>query len=101
MNEYPVGNLVRITAEFYISGTPTWNGIPINPTALWVEVQKGSTKTQFVWGVDPEVIMLATGTFYMDVLTDQKGLYYYLFYSSGTGQAARQKSFQVTDTIAS
>lgn len=94
-NEYPVGNLVGVVAHFSISG------VPINPTAVWVEVQKNDTRTQFVYGVDAEVVMLVTGTFYMNVLADVKGLYYYLWYSSGTGQAAQQKSFQVTDTIAS
>lgn len=92
MNQYPVGNIIRIYAEFSISGTP------INPTALWAEVQKGTTKTQFVWGAG-EIVMLVTGTFYMDVLADHKGLYTYLWYSSGTGQAAQQKNFEVTDTI--
>ena len=95
MNEYPVGNLVSVVAHFSISG------IAINPTAVWVEVQKNTTRTQFVYGVNPEIVMLATGTFLMNVLADVKGLYYYLWYSSGTGQAAQQKSFQVTDTIAS
>jgi hypothetical protein len=96
MNQYPIGNLVGVVAHFSISG------VAINPTTVWVDVQKNNaTRTQFLYGVNPEVTMLATGTFYMNVFADVKGLYYYVWYSSGTGQAAQQGSFQVTDTIAS
>jgi len=95
MNEYPVGNVVRIYGTWSISGTA------INPTAVLLELQRGETKNRFVYGQDVEVKLLVTGTYYMDVVADPKGLYTYLWYSSGTGQAAQQKNFLVTDTIAS
>jgi hypothetical protein len=33
------------------------------------------------------------------VVADPIGLYTYLFYSTGTGQAAAQQNFEVVDTI--
>lgn len=93
MNEYLRGNVVTISASFSISG------VAINPTAVLVEVQRGETKTRFVYGVDPEVKLLVTGTYYMDVVADPVGLYTYLWYSTGTGQAAYQDNFIVTDSI--
>jgi hypothetical protein len=93
VNQYPLGNIVRVSATFLNSGTP------INPTAVLMKLQKGESKSTFVYGVDASLKMDSTGTFYMDVVADPIGLYTYLFYSTGTGQAAAQQNFEVVDTI--
>jgi hypothetical protein len=93
MNEYPLGSLVRVRVTFSVSG------VPINPTAVLLKLQKGESKSTFVYGVDAGVLMLQTGTFAMDVVADPVGLYTYLWYSTGTGQAAAQNNFKVVDTI--
>lgn len=93
MNEYLRGNVVRIFGTFSISGTA------INPTAVLVDVLKGDVKSRFVYGENAELKLLYTGTYYLDVVADPPGLYYYLWYSSGTGQAAQQDSFVVKDSI--
>lgn len=94
MNQYPLGNVVRVSAAFTdISGSA------INPTAVLLKLQKGESKSTFVYGVDSGVVLLRTGTYYYDVICDPVGRYTYLWYSSGTAQAAAQGVFEVVDTI--
>ena len=93
-NEYLLGNIVRISAQFLNSGTP------INPTAVLVRLKKGDNSPSiFVYGTNVEVKRDITGTYYMDVVADPVGLYTYNWYSTGTGQAAGQENFIVTDSI--
>jgi hypothetical protein len=93
-NEYLLGNIVRISATFYNSGTP------INPTAVLVRLKKGdNSPSTFVYGVDAEVKRDITGTYYMEIVADPVGLYTYNWFSTGTGQAAGQQNFVVTDTL--
>ncbi len=85
-NEYLLGNIVRISAQFLNSGTP------INPTAVLVRLKKGNNSpSTFVYGTDVEVQRDITGTYYMDVFADPVGLYTYNWYSTGTGQAAARR----------
>ncbi len=94
MNEYLLGNIVRISAYFQNSGTV------VNPTAVLLWLKKGDApKTLLVYGTDPEIVNPATGTYYMDVVADPVGLYTYNWFSTGTGQAAGQTNFLVTDSI--
>jgi hypothetical protein len=93
-NEYLLGNIVRISATFYNSGTP------INPTAVLLRLKKGDNSVStFVYGTNAELRQDITGTYYMDVPADPVGLYTYNWYSTGTGQAAGQENFVVTDSI--
>lgn len=94
MNEYPLGNIVRVSASFESS-----SGTPMNPSAVLVKLKKGESNSVFVYGVNSQVRQDVTGTYFMDVVADPIGLYTYLWYSTGTGQAAKQQNFRVTDTI--
>ena len=93
MNQYPLGNLVRLIGEFRVSGTY------FDPTLVYVALQKDGSKLTFAYGTDVEVLRLSDGVYALDVIADRVGLYTYLWFSSGTGQSASQKNFEVTDTI--
>lgn len=94
MNEYLLGNIVRVTAYFNNSGTA------VNPAAVMLYLKKGNNnKVLYVYGVNPEIVRPTTGTYYMDVEASIPGLYTYNWFSTGTGQAAGQDNFVVTDSI--
>lgn len=96
MNEYLVGNVVRVSATFR---SPS--GTLMNPQAVLCSVKKGNAaKVTFVYG-QGQIQQTVTGTYFLDVVADPVGLYTYNWYSTGTGQAAGQDNFVVTDSLGS
>lgn len=86
MNEYDVGDLVRITGTLANSaGTAT----DPSGTITFKVRDPGGTITTLVYGVDDEVVKSSTGVYYTDVALDEPGTWHYRVESgTGTGQAA-------------
>jgi len=88
-----VGDKVRLTAVFKDS-----DGNEIDPTAVAAEVKDPSGNTDS-YTYDPgDIVKSATGTYYVDIDIDEAGTWYYRFYSTGTGKAAEESYFVVSDS---
>lgn len=85
MANYAEGKLVRLTGTFSNSA-----GTAIDPDVVKVVVQDpAGTTTTYVYGTDAEVVKDSVGTYHIDVdTTDSAGIWYYRWYSTGTGQTA-------------
>lgn len=90
---YDQGDLVRVTAIFTTSA-----GTAIDPTTVKLAYRADSigVTTIFTYGPDAQLVRAGTGSYYVDLDTnDSPGRYEWNFYSTGTGQAAENGSFYV------
>jgi hypothetical protein len=95
MNRYDVGDKVRCTGTF-----ETAAGTDVDPAAVLFAVRTPSgATTTYTYGTDAEVVKSATGIYYVDVNITEAGVWYYRFYSTGTGQAAGEESFEAKYTF--
>ena len=91
INSYDVGDLVRVTGTLTDSASDE-----VDPTAITITVKEpDGTETDYVYGVDVEVVKSATGIYYMDVSATDAGYWWYRVQSTGTGQASGENSFHV------
>jgi len=90
VNEYDVGDLVRVDGEFRISGTLT------DPSTLtvWLKRPNGTVIT-YVYGTDVQLIRDSQGKFHFDESVTLSGKYTYKWKSTGTAQAAEEGIFYV------
>lgn len=94
LNEYDVGDLVRMTGAL-----TTADGTAVDPTALVCKVKKPSgTVTTLTYGTDAFPVRSAAGTYYAEVTADEAGEWWYRFVSTGTGQAAEEERFYVRES---
>lgn len=88
--EYDEGNVLRVTGTFTLNGSVT------DPTDVFLEFKKpGAVAVEYEYGVDVELVKSSTGVYYVDLDLDTPGRWLYRFFSTGTGQAARPRSFYV------
>lgn len=91
MNLYDVGDVVRCTGAFTNNA-----GVAVDPTAVFCKVRSpDGTITTYTFGADAALVRAAVGSFYLDVEATAAGIWYYRFYSTGTGQAAGETMFKV------
>jgi RPA family protein len=89
MATYDKGDLVRVTGTFTNAA-----GTAIDPTMVKFQVlNPAGTTTTYTYGVDAALVKSAVGVYYVDISADVTGIYYYRFYSTGTGQAADEGQF--------
>ena len=87
LNTYDVGDSTRFQSAF------TVDGVAQNPTAVFLFVKHPSgTTDSYVTG---DLTNDVTGTFYLDIVLDDTGIWYYRFTSSGTVIAADEGSLIV------
>lgn len=90
---YDKGTTVRCRAEFRDTSDALQD-----PTTVSVTIRTpGDVNTTYVYGTDGEVVKSATGMYYIDVDANAHGRWYYRWFSTGTGQAAKEKEFTVSD----
>lgn len=88
---YDVGDVVRCTATFSVSGTNT------DPSAVTFKYKAPSgTITTYVYGTDAQLVKSAVGIYYVDVTVSAPGSYAYRFSSTGTGRAAAEGRFEAS-----
>jgi hypothetical protein len=95
MNSYIVGNLVHISVVF-----TTTAGAAIDPTVVkcLVRTPAGVTTT-YTYGTDAALVKAAVGSYYLDVDANAEGIWNYRWYSTGTGQAADDGVFAISDSV--
>ena len=90
INVYENGQQVRCTCTF------TVNSVNTDPTTVTAKVKDPSgVETSYVYGVDEEVVKSAAGIYYIDVTTDENGLWYFRFEGTGTCVAVEESAFRV------
>lgn len=88
--DYDIGQLVRSSVTFEVSGTPT------DPGGVFVEYRSPSgVETTLEYGTDAALVKDDTGDYHVDIDADEGGDWYGRWYSTGNGQAAKQFSFKV------
>lgn len=91
MNDYHVGDVVRLTGAFTnAAGTAT------NPTTVVVTVRRRDGQTWTYSG--GSVSNPATGTFYADHTVTHEGVYDYRIVGTGAVVAAFEGTFRVPDS---
>ena len=91
MRTHDKGDLVRVTGTFTQSTTV------LDPTTVLFSFSKpdGTTTTTYVYTTNTQLVKDSTGIYHVDLNADQSGVWYYRFFSQGTGQAAQEGEFTV------
>lgn len=88
---------MRVTAEFRDVETRTL----LDPDVVNLSVlSPASVLTTYTYGVDVSIIQEDVGIYYSDISADEAGRYYYRWWSTGDGQAATEKYFEVLEAQA-
>jgi hypothetical protein len=96
-NSYDVGDLVRVSAVF----TDLADGDPLDPTVVKVSVKAPTPATvTYTYLVDSEVVKDATGYYHFDVDIDEEGDWYVRVWSTGVGQAAKERKLIAKAVVA-
>lgn len=88
---FQVGDKPRVTGEFRTS-----NDLLIDPAVVRAKYKSPSGPvTSLLYGTDPALVKSSVGIYYVDIDATEAGTWYYKFYSTGSGQAAGEASFEV------
>lgn len=95
-NSYDIGDQVVLTGVF----TNATTGAAIDPTVVYVQTKSPITQTitSYQYGVDPEVENPSVGTYTIAIAPTEHGIWYYRWYSTGTGMASGENRFDVKDS---
>lgn len=95
-NIHDYGDLVRVSVVF----RRTSDTALVDPTAvkLTVKKPKGDLVT-YTYGV-ATIAKDSTGNYHADISVDQSSIWYYRWWSTGTGQASEERQFEVRDAQA-
>lgn len=88
---FHVGALVRLKATF------TNATLPIDPAAVSIFVaDPAGDVTEYTYGGEGTIVKESPGVYYLDFsIPDQPGIWYWRAQSTGTGQAAKERRFDV------
>lgn len=90
MNNYDVGDRVRLSAEFTVSGADT------DPTAVTLQIKDPSgTVTTLTYGTDAALKRDSEGKFYYDLDITMHGTWVYRFAGTETAAAAEERVLYV------
>lgn len=94
INVYQKGDLARCAASFTDSG-----GSALDPTGVSFTVTTpAGVSTTYVYGTDAALVKDSSGHYHVDVNANARGVWFYRWFSTGTGQAAEQGEFSVEAT---
>jgi hypothetical protein len=97
--DYDLGDLVRCSteAENGDAGFTDTDGEPMDPDAVFFKAKdpEGTVIGPYEYGTDAELVKDGPGLYHVDVDANKPGTWRYRFYSTGTGQAAKEGSFTV------
>ena len=91
MAAYDVGDVVRLTAAITNA-----DDAALDPTAVYCAVKDpaGATTTN-KYGVATELVRDSEGNYHLDTNVDTAGNWHHAWYSSGSGRAAAEGTFNV------
>lgn len=96
-NHYFLGADVRCWVTFQDSA-----GTAQDPTAVNFKFMDASgNTTSYVYGgtgANTALVKSDTGIYYVDIDADEKGTFWYRWWSTGTGKAAAEASFRVEES---
>lgn len=85
------GDVVVLSASF-----KDRNDNPIDPGVVTFKIKDpAEDETTFVFGVDSELVKDSVGNYHVDVPVNLDGYWRYKFQSTGVGQAAEERQFQI------
>lgn len=88
---FHVGDDVRCAAAFTNSA-----GVAVDPTAVICKIRDPEgTVTPKIYGTDAELVRDSAGSYHIDVDASMPGTWWVRFYSTGSGKAAIEESFEV------
>jgi hypothetical protein len=91
---YLEGNVMRSTGRFYNTADAL-----IDPqNVFFVYIKPSGELTTRQYGVHADVVRTSTGVYYCEFTLDSGGIWRYRWYSTGTGVANNESSFEVTET---
>lgn len=94
-NSYDIGEQVICQATFTLVST----GAVVDPTNVFFQYKMpNGTITSWQFGVDPQVANLSTGIYTATVNITAAGIWYYRWYSTGTGMTADEGVFNVVSS---
>lgn len=87
---YDLGDAVTCQATFKKSG------VVLDPSTVAFKVKDpAGNVTVYSYPADPQLVKDSTGVYHVDVNANLEGTWFYRFESTGTGQAAEERSFAV------
>ena len=94
-NVYDKGDLVRCSATFKNSA-----GAEIDPSAVTFKFEDPSgDATTYVYGIDIELVRDDEGDYHVDISLDESGVWSYRWESTGVGEAAEERYFEVRPSL--
>lgn len=94
MAEFDYGDVIRATGTWEDSA-----GDAVDPTAVLCSFDDpAGTRTNYVYGVDAELVKSTTGIYYVDIDGDQVGRWHVRLYSTGTGKASNEDEFDISES---
>ena len=94
MNSYDKGDLVRCSGAF-----TDGSGNAQDPDVVIFKFTNPSgTTTTYTYSTDAQLVKDSTGNYHVDVDADETGLWRTRWEATGTGQAADESAFRVTES---
>lgn len=88
---YLVGQIPRFSAVFTDA-----NGAAVDPTSVFFAYKlEGGAATTLQYGIDLALVKDSAGHYHVDLDLSTAGDYFYRWYSTGTGKAAAEKTFEI------
>lgn len=89
------GGLVQVEGAFTDS-----NNAALDPTAVLITVIRPDGRSNtYTYGTDTSVVKDSTGNYHVNLSADVAGIWRYWWHSTGTGQAADERTFTVEEAI--
>lgn len=87
---YP-GSVQRLTINLQSTA-----GVDTDPTALTFKLMDPmGTETTYTYGTDAQIVKTSTGDYYVDVVPDRGGRWFYRWVSTGSAAGAQEGNFIV------
>lgn len=89
---FDLGDLVRVSGAF----TQVSNGAAIDPTVVKLSIRAPNVATVTYTYLSGVVIVKdSVGNYHADIDANDDGTWHYRWWSTGTGQAAQERQFEV------
>lgn len=96
MNEYDVGDVVRLLVTF----TNSVDDSAVDPATVTARVKSPvGVKTAYVYGTDVELVKVGTGNYRLDIEPAIQGVWRYRFEGTGTYKSAGEASFEIVESV--